>query len=584
MSRRANVAPGLVIVLILACLAAAPLGVSTYFAADVLARAMLFAIFALSLDLAWGYGGILSLGHSAFFGIGAYAVSFALLRWDSGAAPLVGFALAVLLPAALAAIVGWFIFYGATSILYVAIVTLSLPVLLSAIALRVPELTGGLTGLSGVPSLIWAKPLVAYYVIFAALVVAVSVVGWLVRSDFGRLLVAVRDNEQRARFLGFDTSFVRLAVFSLSGALAGFAGAIYAPYNGFVSHSLLGLGLSTSAIVWVAVGGRGTVIGPLLGAIAVNVLEPTLNDRFPGYWQLILGLLFIVVILAFPSGLYGSIGPGVTHSRSRTSVREKAAASVAAGLSIVLRKVGLAFGSLKVLRDVDMELATGSVHCLIGPNGAGKSTLVNVVTGLLRPSAGTVEVNGRNIGGSKPDRIARLGVMRTFQASNVFDTMTVADNLILAGDRLGLDMLWRRSAEIPLPPSALRVLRTSRLDTKLDVRTSELGHGERKWLELCMVLTAQPGFVFLDEPTAGLSAGDRAEAGKVLTKLVRDHGLGLLLIEHDLDFVRSIADRLTVLNHGEIVADGSVEAVAGSPLVQDIYIGRSQSTDRGDGN
>lgn len=570
-----TVTPGRTIIVILALLALAPLGVSDYFATDVLARAMLFAIFALALELAWGYGGILSLGHSAFFGIGAYAVAIVLLRWDSVLAPYAGFALAILLPTLLAAVVGWFIFYGATSTLYVAIVTLSLPVLLSAIDLRIPKLTGGQTGLSGIPQFPWEQSLFTYYLVFAALVMGIAIVYWIVYSDFGRLLVAVRDNEQRARFLGYDTPAVRLFVFAVSGALAGFAGALYAPYNGFVSYSLLGLALSTSAIVWVAIGGRGTIAGPLLGALIVNVLEPTLNATFPGFWQLILGLVFIMVILLFPSGLYGLVATARAGQPSLGVTAATVARRQRADMTITVDGLRLAFGSLTVLRELNIEFGTGTLHCLIGPNGAGKSTLVNVITGLLPPSAGRITVNRTLIRSGNPDTIARLGVMRTFQASNVFETLSVGDNLMLARESGGSTLLFRRSTHVPLPPHSLRVLEMSGLSAKLDTQAGELGHGERKWLELCMVLTAEPTIIFLDEPTAGLSAADRTKAGEVLTTLVREHGLGLLLIEHDLEFVKSIAERLTVLNQGTIIADGAVAAVVDTPAVQQIYLGNT---------
>jgi len=185
--------------LALAAVGLAPLFVSGYFASDVLARAMLLALVALSLDLAWGYGGILSLGQSAFFGIGAYSVAILTLRWSWSWAAPTGVLLALVLPALLAVIVGWFVFYGASSVLYVAIVTLALPVLLSAVDLRIPKITGGLTGLSGVPYFPWDSDTTTFYVLFGVLVAGVAALHWLVYSDFGRLLVAVRDNEQRAR-------------------------------------------------------------------------------------------------------------------------------------------------------------------------------------------------------------------------------------------------------------------------------------------------------------------------------------------------------------------------------------------------
>jgi ABC-type branched-subunit amino acid transport system ATPase component len=340
-----------------------------------------------------------------------------------------------------------------------------------------------------------------------------------------------------------------------------------------VSYDLLGVTLSTSAIVWVAIGGRGTLAGPLLGALIVNVLEPTLNQAFPGFWQLILGLVFIAVVLSFPGGVYGLIATRHPHQDTLRVSEVPPARSAEDSLAVTVQSLRLSFGSLIVLRGVDLTVATGSLHCLIGPNGAGKSTLVNVITGMLPPSSGRITANGEPLDLAAPERVARRRLLRTFQASNVFETLTVGDNLLLARGAGSRPSPWRRTCVLELPPQAMRVLQLSGLDQKLGARAGELGHGERKWLELCMVLAAEPAIVFLDEPTAGLSATDRLKAGEVLVELVRRHRVGLLLIEHDLEFVKSIADRLTVLSNGELLADGTVEAVTSDPRVQQIYLG-----------
>lgn len=576
---RLRLPPAVAIALLFAALLLAPWFVSGYTANDVLARAMILALLAVALDLSWGYGGILSLGHSAFFGTGAYAMAILLARWHSPLAPAVGLGLAMLLPAVLAVLVGLFIFYGATSTLFVAIVTLSLPLLLSAVDLRIPHWTGGLTGLSGIPLFPWNNT-VTYYVILAALLAGVLLVYRLTTSDFGRLLIAVRDNEQRARFLGYNTALVRMLTFALSAALAGFAGALYAPYNGFVSYDLLGFVLSTNAIVWVTVGGRGTLAGALLGALLINVLQPTLNAALPGYWQLILGLIFVLVILLFPSGIYGLVSPRRPGGVGRLELGVVgSAAKVRRGMRIAVEQLQVAFGSLVVLRDVSFDIQAGTLHCLIGPNGAGKSTLINAVTGLVPPTDGKVLVNGADMRLGRPDRIARNGILRTFQASNVFETLSVGDNIILAHRHGAMPSLVRRTITLLPPAQTHQVLTLSGLADRLSDRGGDLGHGERKWLELAMVLAAEPAIVFLDEPTAGLSSADRIRAGEVLVDLVRQHGLGLLLIEHDLDFVKSIADRITVLSSGGIVADGTVESVANSAVVRDVYLGKTVQTE-----
>ncbi len=571
--RPRGLSPLAVITLVMAALALAPAVVSDYYAFDILARAMILALLAIALDLAWGYGGILSLGHAAFFGLGAYGMSTVLLRWDSPLAGAVGLGVAVLIPVMLGLLVGGAVFFGTTSILFVAIVTLALPVLLSALALRVPDLTGGLTGLSGFPGFPWSGLLTTYYVILAVLCVVTALAVLLVRSDLGRLLVAVRDNEQRARFLGYHTARVKLGVFALSAGIAGFAGGLYAPYNGFVSHDLIGLPLSTAAIAWVAIGGRGTVAGALLGAAGINVLEPVLNEAFPGYWQLLLGLVFIVVVLTFPSGLMGLLAYRRKDARAIEIAVSAVAGRQTRAREVAIRALTLSFGSLEVLRGVDLTIRSGVLHGMIGPNGAGKSTLVNAVTGLLAPTGGEILVNGNPVARTAPASLVQLGVMRTFQASNVFETLRVGDNLFLAAGAGRLPSLTRYTPRITLPRHAAELLELSGLQAKLQERAGDLGHGDRKWLELCMVLAADPDVVFLDEPTAGLTAADRARAAPLLVSLAGEHGLGLLLIEHDLEFVKAIAQRLTVLADGRVLADGTVAEVLANPQVQQVYVG-----------
>jgi len=252
-------------------------------------------------------------------------------------------------------------------------------------------------------------------------------------------------------------------------------------------------------------------------------------------------------------------------------------------LIIAVKNLQLSFGSLFVLQGIDLSVTTGVLHALIGPNGAGKSTLVNVVTGLLRPTAGEVAVNGTSISGSAPDFIARRRILRTFQASNVFETLPIGDNLFLARRGGSWPSPFRHAAALPLPPQAVRVLELSGLKPRLGERAGALGHGERKWLELCMVLAAEPAVIFLDEPTAGLSPADRLRTGEVLLALVREHGIGLLLIEHDLDFVKSVAERLTVLSNGRVLADGSANEVVSNARVQQVYLGHRPKPAKVDG-
>lgn len=258
----------------------APFIFSNYVIDDILIKALIFALLAVSLDLAWGYAGILSLGHGAFFGLGAYIMGILIVKTSIPALHVLAPVLGILGPAVLAMILGLLLFYTKTNELYIAIVTLSLSALAPQLILRIPDLTGGMNGLSGIP-LFPFDARTKYYLIFGFTVLVMYGVNRIVCSDFGRLLIAVRDNEKRTRFLGFNTAFIKLVAFTLSGLIAGIAGVLFPPQNGFISQTLPGFTTSTLAIIWVAIGGRGSLIGPFLATIIINWISPQGLRAFP---------------------------------------------------------------------------------------------------------------------------------------------------------------------------------------------------------------------------------------------------------------------------------------------------------------
>ena len=296
------------------------------FEVSLVAKTLTFAMVAVSLDLIWGVAGILSFGHAAFFGIGAYAVGL-ITRDFSGAGPAyLGLLTAIVLAALVATAVGYFTFYGGVSGAYFAIITLAVSLILSQLAQTWVGLTGGHNGLYPVPFLTLGIPGIAeftfdtdiriYYLTLVVLIGVFLLSRAVVRSGFGQALVAMENDESRVRFLGYDTRRLKLVVFSLSGAIAGLAGGLYAPMVGFVNPGVLGLLLSTQVIIWVALGGRGTLVGPIVGALAIAFLEDYLSGTFVEVWLLILGVLVLVVALFRPQGLLG--GPAV---RRLTGVR-----------------------------------------------------------------------------------------------------------------------------------------------------------------------------------------------------------------------------------------------------------------------
>jgi branched-chain amino acid transport system permease protein len=323
-------------------------------------------------------------------------------------------------------------------------------------------------------------------------------------------------------------------------------------------------------------------VGPAIGAIAINLGQQELSGLSLEYWQLALGVLLVLVVVFAPDGLYPLLLRGLRRLEppSRGVLRASAAEGVGAtgagdGSALATRGLSKRFGSLEALADVDMEVGTGEVVCLIGPNGAGKSTFVDVITGRTPHSSGRVQAHGHSLDGARPEQVVARGVARTFQAGTVFESLTVFDNLALAarGGRLKMRDAIVRTRRLSLPPHVMDLLASGGLAGALAVRAGDLSHGEKKWLELCMVLAQEPGLVLLDEPTAGLVEAERRSIGGVLRELVRRRRVSFVLIEHDLDFVRDVADRVLVLDYGRVVAQGEVNEVAGSPLVRQIYLG-----------
>jgi branched-chain amino acid transport system permease protein len=535
------------------------------------------AVLAMSLGFAWGYGGILSFGQGAFFGIGAYLVAFALTkdlpsvyRWSAAFASL---ATAVLIAVAL----GWFVFNRRVGTFYVAVFTLVLSALAQQLVGQFPDVTGGLNGLIISQTTFPADPNADYYLmwlLFVAVLLLLTGIAW---TDFGRVLRAVRDNPERARFLGYDSSRVKVIVFGISAAVAALGGLAYSQYLQLASPDLVGFAFSTEVLIWVAIGGRGSLAGAAFGALLVNIGTEELSANLLVYWHLILGLAFIAVVIFFPDGLY-SIARRLTagfegkehyrlHLRQEPSLRRE-------GTVLEVRDLSQNFGTFRALDGVSLTVSAGELRCLIGPNGAGKSTLVDVLSCRVDASGGEARMLGVSILGRSPDRMARGGMSRKFQTTNVFDTLPVAENLRLASSAgpIRPSMFLRRTSEIQLTAPVTELLRECGLKDKMDELAGSLSHGEKQWLELCMVLAGSPVVVLLDEPTAGLTVEERRAIGGVLRRLAST-GLAIVLIEHDFEFVREVADQVTVLHQGRVIAEGKVDEVSNATAVRDVYLG-----------
>ena len=551
---------------------------------NILVKAYFLAIVAVTVDVLWGYTGYLTFGQSAFFGIGAYAAG--LVFTHGGLTPgnvFLALGIAVVASVAVAWLVGWLSFYREASPFFATVISLVLPIVFVQLLLSGGTWTGSSSGLTGYET--FDLSIEAWYWIAGSTLAVISLLAWVVvRSDGGRLLAAIRDNESRCSYLGIDTAKVKTILLVVTAVVAGIAGFGYGSFSGVAAPELGGFVLGTELIIWVALGGRGTLWGPLIGAVLINVITAYLGSSMPFAWQLILGAAFVLVIVLLPQGLVPvllrpfGLGQYAVHEPALVSRPLKMQSDAIPGMpALVMDGVAKHYGHLKVLEGIDLKANAGELLGLIGPNGAGKTTLMRCMSDGAERSSGTVSLCGNDIRKLSPDQCAKFGLGRKFQNANIFETLTVAECLRIAGTIRERPSLVRQAATLALPQYALDVVSTTGLDKKLGVVAKDLSHGEQQALELAMVLAHEPRLILLDEPTAGLTKTERTQIGHVLSSLAHKYKLCCLLVEHDLDFVEEIATRIVVLHQGKIVMEGSFTDVVNSELVKTIYAGSSHA-------
>lgn len=551
---------------------------------NILIKAFFMAMVAVTVDVLWGYTGYLTFGQSAFFGIGAYAAGLIFTHSGFSASnAVIAIGAAVIVSMAIAFVVGWLSFYRGASPFFATVISLVLPIVLVQLTLSGGSWTGSSSGLTGYET--FDLSIEAWYWIAGTVLGLVATAAWFfVRSDGGRILSAIRDNESRCSYLGINTLTVKTLLLVFTAGIAGIAGFGYGAFSGVVAPELGGFVLGTELIIWVALGGRGTLWGPLIGAILINVVTAYLGSSMPFAWQLILGASFVLVIVLLPQGLVPVLlkpfGLGqYVHRIPNLVVRETAQVSDLdkSTPAILMEGVAKHYGHLKVLEGIDLKANRGELVGLIGPNGAGKTTLMRCMSDGLDRSAGSVSICGNDIQLLPPDRCVKFGLGRKFQNANIFESLTVAECLRIAGTTRVTPSLVKQDENLTLPQYALDVVNTTALSQKLGTVARDLSHGEQQALELAMVLAQEPLLVLLDEPTAGLTKTERTQIGNILSSLAHKYQLCCLLVEHDLDFVEEIATRIVVLHQGRIVMEGSFTEVVNSKLVKTIYSGASHA-------
>lgn len=551
---------------------------------------VIFAIACMALNILVGATGLVSFGHGAWFGLGAYAAALLQREWLTGQ-----FLLPVLFAVAIVAVVA--LGFGALILrrrgVYFSLLTLALAAMLYAIAFRWTAVTGGEDGLGGIvrPQFfgIDFESALAFYGLVATVGFAVVYVLWrLHRSPVGTVLVAIRENEQRARFVGYATDRYKLFAFTASATLTGLAGTLLLFNNRMTSAEPISVAFSGELLAMVVIGGMRSFLGPALGALFFVIFRDYLSSVTEN-WLLWFGLLFVAFIVFSPTGLVG-VAERLLRPFRRVPIEDAAMASRKSGSvslpdflkpdashsGVVLEAKGLVkhFGGIKAVQGFELTVKDRTLHALIGPNGAGKTTAFNLISGMFVPDQGRVLLTGRDVTGLNADRITRSGIGRSFQITNLFPSLSVQENVRLAtqarsGATFGfwhpaesLDEVNRQTAE---------TIRTMGLAGVERAEAGSLSYGGQRLLDMSLALATRPRLLLLDEPLAGLAAAERERVGNLIKSISRD--LPVLLVEHDIDRVFQIADHVTVLNDGAVLVDGDAEHARTSQKVQDVYIG-----------
>ncbi len=544
---------------------------------------LLYGMVAQGIALCWGRAGFLPLGQALFFGLGAY-IAGAGLRSDPGWLLILPFfALAIIVPALFAWLIGALVFdrqIGSGP--YFSLITLALSMLGFQLANSMDWLTGGfngLTGISGLPGIDTYEHL--YFVIIAAVAVVTILLGYLLRSPFGQLLEAVRDNEERLQFFGFKTSLLKASAFAISGALAGLSGALYAPHQGIVTPQAVGFLLSAELVIWTAVGGRFGLLGPIVGAVLIGFLASGLRDMFQ-YWEVVVALVFIGVVLYLPGGIGSLFSDLLKRLGFNLSAVGPASRSVKLNMRdlpetpvVEFDDVAVTMGQVAILRGLSLSIDEGGIHCIIGPNGAGKTSALNVLTGKLPLTSGRILLRQKPITSIRPFRAARMGIGRKFQVPSIFPSLSVRQNLDLAiwSNRL------RPEAMLSMIPYSWSPELLDDLEgrfgflAKSGMAAGSLSVGQRQMLDFAMTLLAEPDIVLLDEPCAGLSTPETAMMIDAIAALAKKTGATFVIIEHDMQVVERLSDHVYVMHQGRLLVSGTMEQVRADKEVQRVYSG-----------
>jgi len=558
---------------------------------DVIVTSAIFFIVVLGLDLLYGCAGMLSFGHIGFFAIGAYSV--AILFTTFAASPLLGTLAGLLIAIVVGYALGRICLRLAPS--YFMLGTLAFGIMTHAVITVWYSITGGDGGLGGIPRPVIGRSMDTDLTFGALTACCAAVLFWfaysLSRSRVGRALRAIRGDAVAASCLGINVDRLKTDVFVISACYASFAGSLFAMYNGAVHPDSFSLGTLLDVLLMLFFGGEGTLWGGLIGTTMIRQL-PDVFGGLHGAQVLFEGIFFCVVIFALPRGIAGALEDSFKRLAPHRMKLDLPASPDLPSIGLkyadqatLLRveNVARSFGGVRAIDGASFAIGRGQIKGLIGPNGAGKSTLINLISGVVASDGGRIFLLAAELNRLRPDQRAKLGVQRTFQHERLFPHLNIEEN-IMVGEDCGVDGSFgellecalgiRRTltAEITARANAQSWLRTLRLEAYAGAAPESVPQGLRKLVELARACAVRPVLLLLDETVAGLNEEEKQAVKEFINKL-RAHGLTILIIEHDIDFVMEICDEICVLNFGRVIADGSPAEIRKSDAVIEAYLG-----------
>ena len=600
--------PFIIEVLLAAGLAAAPFVLPHLgFSPATINRILIWGLFGLGFDILFGFTGLLSFGQSAFYGTGGMFAAY-LLTEAGFPHVITALFIGMIVSAAVGYVIG-LIALRRTGI-YFAMITVAIAEVFYFVEFNpLSHFTGGENGLPGVPTPVLYLGFTtiefntdgSMYVFlafwyFVGMVLALRIV----RSPVGHILSAIRENPLRAQAVGHNIHGYKLTAFVVAAAYAGFAGGLLGVMQGFMPPDAFMFDTSGQLVMQTAIGGAGTLFGPLVGAtiwlFLTDFFQTTLH--LGATWKLVLGLVFVLLVVFLRHGIVGGLVDLTGWIRRGGHVEEPAepdigdedreigssaapaalGSAVAARSDVILQATGLSkrYGGVIANDDIDFAVARGELRGVIGPNGAGKSTFFKMLTCEIHPTAGQIMFEGQDITGFDVTRVCQLGLTKSYQVNQLFNRLTVRENITIAAlaqkrGSFKLDLLRNISKVEGLERRVDETLALVHLTSRADRKVSELAYGEKRRLEIGLALATSPSLLLLDEPLAGMSPRERVETVKLLKAIGR--GRTMIVIDHDMDALFELAEKITVLREGSVLVEGTPDEIKANAAVQEAYLG-----------